>query len=130
VLLLLINVTTYKLFQHLSTSMVTGELTGLCHIKGLVINSTNLSRKTHLVRPFRSLSGAKVGRERDAGIHARLDKGFGGRPDMRTVSNLYGPIGTAKEWVDLWEARVRGVFLELTNVPIQQRYQKGNTYGE
>jgi hypothetical protein len=81
--------------------------------------SANLSRKTHLICPLCSLGRAEVGRKRDAKIHARLDKGFAARPDVRVVSNLNGPIGAVKEGVNVWEARVWGVFLEFANIPEQ-----------
>ena len=82
------------------------------------------STKPHLVCPLRSFGRAEIGRERDAGVHARLDKGFAARPYVRAVPNLDGPISTTKKGINVWEARVWGVFLEFANIPGQQSYRR------
>jgi len=66
----------------------------------------------------------------DASVHTRLDEGFAAMPDVRVVSNLDRPIGTAKEGINVWEARVWGVFFKFANVPAQLSYRKGSIYGE
>jgi hypothetical protein len=84
----------------------------------------------NLIRPLCPFSRAEVGRERDADIHACLDKGFAARPSVRVVSNPNWPISTAKEGINLWEARVWSILFEFANIPEQRSYREGSNNGE